>query len=74
MCFGGSSSSSQQETSSQPVSNAQPMDDMSPEIEIAGEDLSEEDLNVKKKKIGTGKLNTGVGTGSISGAGLQIPN
>lgn len=74
MCFGGSSAPPQQETPSQPVSNAQPMDDMSPEIEIAGEDLSEEDLNVKKKKIGTGKLNTGVGTGSISGAGLQIPN
>ena len=74
MCFGGSSAPPQQEAPSQPIANAQPMEDMSPEIEIAGEDLSEEDLSVKKKKLGTGQLNTDLGTGSISGAGLQIPN
>ena len=73
MCFGGSSAPPPP-APSQPIANAQPMEDMSPEIEIAGEDMSEDDLANKKKKIGTGKLNTNIGTGSISGAGLQIPN
>ena len=73
MCFGGSSSPPPPPPS-QPIANAQPMEDMAPEIEIAGEDMSEDDLANKKKKLGTGQLNTDLGTGSISGAGLQIPN
>tara|TARA_R100000664_G_scaffold19188_1_gene28333 strand:+ start:4028 stop:4249 length:222 start_codon:yes stop_codon:yes gene_type:complete len=73
MCFGGSSSPPPPPPS-QPIANAQPMEDMSPEIEIAGEDMSEDDLANKKKKLGTAQLNTDLGTGSISGAGLQIPN
>tara|TARA_R100001082_G_scaffold85674_3_gene52272 strand:+ start:135 stop:356 length:222 start_codon:yes stop_codon:yes gene_type:complete len=73
MCFGGSSTPPPPPPS-QPIANAQPMEDMAPEIEIAGEDMSEDDLANKKKKLGTGQLNTDLGTGSISGAGLQIPN
>ena len=74
MCFGGSSSPPPPPPS-QPIANAQPMEDMAPEIEIAGDEgLSDEEILNKKKKLGTGQLNTDLGTGSISGAGLEIPN
>ena len=74
MCFGGSSSPPPPPPPP-PVQNALPQEDMSPDIEIAGDEGmgADESLNIKKK-TGTKVLNTAVSTGSISGAGLEIPN
>ena len=75
MCFGGPSAPPQNNTPTTPVQQTNPQEDMSPEIEIAGDEgLSEEEKKKLKDKTGTATLNTSVGTGSISGAGLQIPN
>tara|TARA_R100001463_G_scaffold45936_1_gene94465 strand:+ start:413 stop:640 length:228 start_codon:yes stop_codon:yes gene_type:complete len=75
MCFGGSSAPPPPPpTPSTPV---QPdnQEDLTPEIEIAGDEgLSAEEEELNKNKTGSSGLNTSVGTGSISGAGLEIPN
>lgn len=74
MCFGGSSAPPPPPPAA-PVQQANPQEDMSPEIEIAGDEgLSEEEQIKLKNKTGSSLLNTSVGTGSISGAGLEIPN
>ena len=57
------------------VNRARSMEDQSPEIEIQGDDeLSNKALKAKKNKRGTKKLNTSLGTGSMTNSGLQIPN
>ena len=57
------------------VNRARSMEDQSPEIEIQGdEELSDKALKAKKNKRGTKKLNTSLGTGSMTNSGLQIPN
>lgn len=57
------------------VNRARSMEDQSPEIEIQGDDeLSSKAAKAKKNKRGTKKLNTSLGTGSMTNSGLQIPN
>tara|TARA_E500000081_G_scaffold122730_1_gene128141 strand:- start:2526 stop:2765 length:240 start_codon:yes stop_codon:yes gene_type:complete len=57
------------------VNRARSMEDQSPEIEIQGDDeLSEKAAKAKKNKRGTKKLNTSLGTGSMTNSGLTIPN
>ncbi len=57
------------------VNRARSMEDQSPEIEIQGDDeLSDKASKAKKNKRGTKKLNTSLGTGSMTNSGLSIPN
>jgi hypothetical protein len=50
------------------------MEDMAPKIEIAGEDgMDALGKKIKKSAKGTKALNTSLGTGSVTGAGLAIP-
>lgn len=57
------------------VNRAKSMEDQAPEIEIQGdEELSEKAAKAKKNKKGTKKLNTSLGTGSMTNSGLSIPN
>lgn len=57
------------------VNRAKSMEDQAPEIEIQGDDeLSDKAAKAKKNKKGTKKLNTSLGTGSMTNAGLSIPN
>ena len=57
------------------VNRAKSMEDQAPEIEIQGDDeLSEKAAKAKKNKKGTKKLNTSLGTGSMTNSGLSIPN
>ena len=63
MCMGRSSAPPAPVTPP-PIVRSQPIEDMAPKIEIAGEEGLDE----------TGKkLNKDLGTGTIQAAGLQIP-
>lgn len=57
-----------------PIVRSQPIEDMAPKIEIAGEDgMDALGKKIKKSAKGTKALNTSLGTGSVTGAGLAIP-
>ena len=57
-----------------PIVRSQPIEDMAPKIEIAGEDgMDALGKKIKKSTKGTKSLNTSLGTGSVTGAGLAIP-
>jgi len=57
-----------------PIVRLQPIEDMAPKIEIAGEDgMDALGKKIKKSAKGTKSLNTSLGTGSVTGAGLAIP-
>ena len=57
-----------------PIVRSQPIEDMAPKIEIAGEDgMDALGKKIKKAAKGTRSLNTSLGTGSVTGAGLAIP-
>tara|TARA_R110002110_G_scaffold171456_4_gene373911 strand:- start:1370 stop:1594 length:225 start_codon:yes stop_codon:yes gene_type:complete len=74
MCFGGSNNPPPP-APVDPVVRATPHEDMSPTIEIAGEDgLGPDGKKLKKDAVGTKVLNTSINTGSIASAGLSIPN
>lgn len=73
MCMGRSSAPPAPVTPP-PIVRSQPIEDMAPKIEIAGEEgLDETGKKLKKGATGTKKLNTDLGTGAIQAAGLQIP-